>query len=79
MNIKQETSKQRVQFDFSPEAYKRLKDLKEKTDASTNAEVVRNALKLYEWFIDQIGPDCILEIKDKEDNTLFRLPTNTLL
>ncbi len=58
---------------------KRLEDLKEKTDATTKAEVVRNALKLYEWFVTQIDPNFIVEIKDNDDNTLFRIPANRLM
>ena len=43
----------RLQLDFSPEAFERLLRIKEMSDASTNAEVVRNALRLYDWFLDQ--------------------------
>jgi hypothetical protein len=42
----------RVQFDFSPEAYERLTQIKGKSESRTNAEVVRNALRLYDWFLD---------------------------
>jgi hypothetical protein len=79
MSTKSENTKQRVQFDFSPESLKRLDDLKEKTDASTKAEVVRNALKLYEWFVTQVDSSSIVEIKDNEDKTLFRIPVERLL
>jgi len=73
------TTKQRVQFDFSAEALKRLEDLKEHTDASTKAEVVRNALKLYEWFVSQVDPEFVIEVKDKAGNTVFRIPAKVLL
>jgi hypothetical protein len=79
MNAKPDNTKQRIQFDFTAESMKRLEDLKEKTDATTKAEVVRNALKLYEWFVTQIDPNFIVEIKDNEDNTLFRIPANRLM
>ena len=79
MNITKVTNKQRVQFDFSPEALQRLEDLKEKVDASTKAEVVRNALKIYEWFATQIDPTSIIEVKDQEGNTIFRIPAKVLL
>ncbi|HET8852392.1 MAG TPA: hypothetical protein VFN02_07690 [Ktedonobacteraceae bacterium] len=71
--------KQRVQFDFTPEALKRLEDLKDRVDASTKAEVLRNALRLYEWFATQVDPEAIIEVKDKEDRTLFRIPAQILL
>ena len=79
MTTKPEQSKQRIQFDFTAESMKRLEGLKEKTDASTKAEVVRNALKLYEWFVSQIDPSYIVEIKDKENNTVFRIPAERLM
>jgi hypothetical protein len=79
MNSKPDNSKQRIQFDFTAESMKRLEDLKEKTDATTKAEVVRNALKLYEWFVTQIDPNYVVEIKDNEDNTVFRIPANRLM
>src|SRR5689334_10636035 len=43
----------RMQFEFSPEAVERLNYMKERTDASSYAEIVRDALRLYEWFIKQ--------------------------
>ena len=44
-------TRHRVQFDFTAEGYKRLLRLKERAEAQTNAEVVRDALRLYEWFL----------------------------
>jgi hypothetical protein len=79
MDAKSENGKQRIQFDFTLESLKRLDNLKEKTEASTKAEVIRNALKLYEWFVMQVDPSSTVEIKDKEGNTLFKIPVNTLL
>ena len=77
--MKQENTKQRIQFDFSVEAMKRLEELKEETDVATKAEVIRNALKLYDWFVKQVEPDYIVEIKDRDDNTIFRMPASTLM
>jgi len=48
-----ESVRQRVQLDFTPEAFERLWEIKEMAEAKTNAEVVRNALRLYEWFLKQ--------------------------
>jgi hypothetical protein len=79
MNTTKTSAKQRVQFDFSPDALQRLEDLKEKTDASTKAEVIRNALKLYEWFATQVDPNYVIEVKDHDSNTVFRIPAKVLL
>jgi hypothetical protein len=79
MNTVKTNTKQRVQFDFSQEALKRLETMQEHLDASTKAEVVRNALKLYEWFITQIAPDSTIEIQDKDGKVQFRIPVKVLL
>ncbi|HEY1348502.1 MAG TPA: hypothetical protein VGF67_02610 [Ktedonobacteraceae bacterium] len=72
-------SKQRVQFDFAPEALSRLEQMQEKLEAATKAEVVRNALKLYEWLVSQVDPDSVLEVQDKEGKVQFRIPVRVLL
>ena len=79
MKTTKATNKQRVQFDFSPEALQRLEHLQETLDAETKAEVVRNALKLYEWFATQIDSEATIEVKDKDGNSLFRIPLKVLL
>ncbi len=45
----------RIQIVMSPEAANRLERLLEKTDASSLAEVTRNALRLYEAVIDEVA------------------------
>ena len=79
MNTTKTTTKQRVQFDFSPEALKRLETMQERLEGATKAEVVRNALKLYEWFITQIDQDSTVEIQDKDGKVQFRIPVKVLL
>lgn len=48
-----EAERQRVQLDFSPEAMERLQEIKKLADVKTNAEVVRNAIRLYDWYLRQ--------------------------
>lgn len=45
--------KHRLQFDLTPEALKSLDELKDQAKAATRAEVVRNALRLYAWYLTQ--------------------------
>jgi hypothetical protein len=45
--------RQRVQIEFSPEVSARLKEIKQLSDAKTNADVVRNAIRLFDWFLRQ--------------------------
>jgi hypothetical protein len=52
----------RVQLDFSPEAFERLKVIRANADAKTNAEVIRNALRVYEWFLKQRHEDYRLQL-----------------
>jgi len=42
-------SKTRVQLDFDEDAYGQVQELKDRTGARTNAELIRNALSLYDW------------------------------
>jgi metal-responsive CopG/Arc/MetJ family transcriptional regulator len=48
-----DTKKHRLQFDLTVEALDQLDELKEQARALTRAEVVRNALRLYSWFLNQ--------------------------
>lgn len=47
------TASRRIQFEFSPEAHNRLNALKNQTNAASYAELVRNALRVYEWVLEQ--------------------------
>jgi hypothetical protein len=61
-SAKEKLERQRLQLDFTQEGYNRLLQVKELADARSNAEVVRNALRVYEWFLRQ-----------KRDNYRFQL------
>jgi hypothetical protein len=47
------SERQRLQLDFSSEAFERLAHIRELAGARNNAEVVRNALRVFEWFLEQ--------------------------
>lgn len=50
MNSRRDTrARKRITFEFEPNAYERLDRLKENTEATSYAELVRNALRLYEF------------------------------
>ena len=49
-----EPTRHRLQLDFSPEAFEKIEALKNKADVRSNGELVRNSLRLYEWFIEQL-------------------------
>lgn len=76
--IAEKKGKERVQLDFSSEALERLDDLKETTGASTRAEVVRQALRLYEWFINETEPNSTIQIIDSNNETTSRFKASLL-
>jgi len=45
--------KNRVQLDFAPKAMERLSALKARTESMSYAEVVKNALRIYEALIEE--------------------------
>jgi hypothetical protein len=42
----------RIQFEFPPDAVERLDRIKRETNAGSYAELVRNALRIYEWVLE---------------------------
>jgi hypothetical protein len=44
----------RIQFVVEDKVYNALEDLRKKTDAKTLVEVFRDALKAYEWMVDEL-------------------------
>ena len=43
----------RVQLEMPPQAMERLQKLKDKTEAASYAEVIRNALRLFEALVEE--------------------------
>jgi hypothetical protein len=52
----------RIKLEFSPDAVERLNRIKGQTGASTYAELIRDALRLYEWFVEQERDGCEIGI-----------------
>ena len=71
--------KTRVQFDFTPDALQRLDEIKEATGATTRAETIRNALRLYEWFVKEADPDSIVKLEDSNHQVLSQFRARLLL
>lgn len=69
----------RVQFDFSQEALRRLDAIKARILATTRAETVRAALRFYEWFLNEIDPDNIIIIQDKDGKELTKAKASLFL
>lgn len=58
----------RVQMELPEKSMQRLSILKDKTEASSYAEVLKNALRLYESIIDEAEAGKTIYLKDKEGN-----------
>jgi IS1 family transposase len=58
----------RVQMELTEKSLQRLKNLKEKTEASSYAEVTKNAYRLYERLIEISEEGITFCLKDKEGN-----------
>lgn len=63
---KEVTRKRRVQFDFTPQAYSRLVELKNSTGASSNGEVIRRALHLLDVVTTKEGEKYKLVREDRD-------------
>ena len=61
-----DSRRHRLQLDFSAEAYERLLRIRDRSDAATNAEVVRNALRIYDWFLEQRSRDIRFQIVEDD-------------
>jgi len=59
------TKKERVQLDFSQESLYRLDALKFQIGAGTRGETIRQALRLFDWFINETDPDSTIEVSDR--------------
>lgn len=64
------TTLKRVQLDLSEQSMERLLALKQKTDSASYAEVVRNALKVYETLIQKKEYGNTFLLRDKEGKTI---------
>ena len=62
-------SVKRVQLDLPEKSLTRLLTLKEKTEAASYAEVIRNALRLYEALIEEAEAGNSFFIRNSEGQT----------
>lgn len=65
---KPKLAKNRVQFDLAPRSMDRLNVLKLKTEATSYAEVVKNALRLYEALVEETENGKQFFVRDENGN-----------
>lgn len=67
-SVREDPARHRLQIELSPEAYKRLQEIRSISDVSSNTELVRNALRLYEWYLEVKRDDFKIRLV-KDDTT----------
>jgi hypothetical protein len=72
------TQKERIQLDFSQESLQRLDELKSQIGAGTRGETIRQALRLFDWFINETDADSIIEVADKHGQVTARFKARLL-
>ena len=60
----------RVQLEMPPQAMERLQRLKERTEAASYAEVIRNALRLLEALVDERERGSEFALKRRNGDTM---------
>lgn len=60
----------RVQLELPPQAMERLQRLKEQTEAASYAEVIRNALRLFEALVDEHAKGAEFSLKRANGETV---------
>jgi len=76
MGLKTKKSTIRLTVDFSKEGYGRLEQLAEIVDARSKADVIRDALRVYEYFAKkskQGAGFCVVEEDEHKSIVLFGL------
>lgn len=71
-------TKERVQFDFSEEMLQKLDAIMKKTGVATRAEAVRNALRVYDWFVDT-DPDNNIKVIGENNEIIQAFKAKLLL
>ena len=60
----------RVQLEMPPQAMERLQRLKDRTEAASYAEVIRNALRLFEALVDEHEKGAEFSLKRSDGETV---------
>jgi uncharacterized protein YutD len=69
MTIARQEKTRRVQMELSQNSFDRLNRLKDAIEASTYTEVMKDALRLYEYIVNSDSEGAKFFVKDKEGNS----------
>ena len=70
MDSNPERTTTRVQLELPPQAMERLQKLKEKTEAASYAEVIRNALRIFEALVQEHDAGAEFQLKRPNGETV---------
>jgi hypothetical protein len=70
MDLPPERATTRVQLEMPPQAMVRLQRLKEQTEAASYAEIIRNALRVFEALLDEHEKGSAFQVKRKDGETV---------
>lgn len=65
-------TRRRVQLDLSDKSYSRLKTLSDKVEATSMSEVMKDAIRLYEYVVEKTESGAKFYCKD-ENNELIEI------
>lgn len=63
-----------LRFAFTTDALQLLDSLTEQTGLDSRADVIKNALRVYEWFVTKVDEEDIIEIKDRDSQVKHSIP-----
>lgn len=63
----------KIQIEFSPHAMQELEQLKEGTDATSYAQVLRTALRIYGWCMDHQQESRKIYAKGTDEQVVYEL------
>lgn len=66
-------SPKRLQIDLTPDAWDLLSQIREKMDVKSNADLVRKALAVYGWLVNEFKPEDTLSIQNEKKETISML------
>jgi metal-responsive CopG/Arc/MetJ family transcriptional regulator len=73
------TTRLRVQLDFSEDAFKRLEELGKETGVNSKAEIIRDALRIYEWIVEQSRDKRIIEVQEQDGTQVSKIEAKWFL
>jgi hypothetical protein len=69
----------RVQLDFSEDAFNRLEEIQQETGVASKADVIREAIRVYEWLAEQSKTGRFIEVQEQDGSQVSRIEAKWFL